>query len=56
MYGPSINPRPDPGFPERLIFTTLTYALWHWAQVAPHPLATEKFVDVQTGRTHPIAR
>lgn len=54
MYEPSISVHWGPGFPERLIFATLTCAPWHWVLVAPHPLAPEGFVDVQTGRTHPI--
>lgn len=43
------------GFPERLIFATLTCAPWRWVLVAPHPeRAPEGFVNVQTGKTHPI--
>ncbi len=39
---------------ERLAFATLTCAPWRWVLVAPSPLAPEGFVDVGTGRTHPV--
>ncbi len=54
MYEPTFSPRWGPGFPERLSFATLTCAPWRWVLVAPSPLAPEGFVDVATGRTHPI--
>ncbi|MDB5506270.1 MAG: Adenine deaminase [Devosia sp.] len=54
LYEPSFSPRWWPGFPERLAFATLTCAPWRWVLVAPSPLAPEGFVDVGTGRTHPI--
>jgi adenine deaminase len=43
-----------PGFPERLIFATLTCAPWRWVLVAPCEEAPHGFVNVQTGATHPI--
>ncbi|HEY4202048.1 MAG TPA: adenine deaminase C-terminal domain-containing protein [Devosiaceae bacterium] len=54
MYEPTFRPRWYPGFPERLMFATLTCAPWTWVLVAPSPLAPEGFVNVQTGKTHPI--
>jgi len=54
MYEPTFSPRWWPGFPERLAFATLTCAPWRWVLVAPSPLAPEGFVNVATGRTHPI--
>ena len=54
MYEPTFSPRWWPGFPERLAFATLTCAPWRWVLVAPSPLAPEGFVNVATGKTHPI--
>jgi len=54
MYEPTFRPRWNPGFPERLMFATLTCAPWTWVLVAPSPLAPEGFVNVSTGEVHPI--
>ena len=54
MYEPTFRPRWNPGFPERLMFATLTCAPWTWVLVAPSPLAPEGFVNVATGETHPV--
>ena len=54
MYEPTFRPRWNPGFPERLMFATLTCAPWTWVLVAPSPLAPEGFVNVATGQTHPV--
>ncbi len=54
MYEPTWHPRWHPGFPERLMFATLTCAPWTWVLVAPSPLAPEGFVNVTTGETHPV--
>lgn len=54
MYEPTFSPRWWPGFPERLAFATLTCAPWRWVLVAPSPLAPNGFVNVATGKTHPI--
>ncbi len=54
MYEPTWHPRWHPGFPERLMFATLTCAPWTWVLVAPSPLAPEGFVNVATGETHPV--
>ena len=54
MYEPTFHPRWFPGFPERLIFATLTCAPWQWVLVAPCDQAPEGLVNVQTGETHPI--
>ena len=54
MYEPTFRPRWYPGFPERLMFATLTCAPWTWVLVAPSPLAPEGFVNVGTGETHPV--
>jgi adenine deaminase len=43
-----------PGFPDRLIFATLTCSPWHWVLVAPCERAPKGFVNVQTGETHPV--
>ena len=37
MYEPTFRPRWYPGFPERLMFATLTCAPWTWVLVAPCP-------------------
>jgi adenine deaminase len=54
MYEPSVNKNWQPGFPEHLIFATLTCAPWRWVLVAPHEKAPQGFVNVQTGETHPV--
>ena len=54
MYEPTFHPRWFPGFPERLIFATLTCAPWQWVLVAPSKQVPEGFVNVQTGQTHPV--
>jgi adenine deaminase len=54
MYEPTFRPRWYPGFPERLMFATLTCSPWTWVLVAPSPLAPEGFVNVGTGETHPV--
>ncbi|MBY5698556.1 adenine deaminase [Rhizobium leguminosarum] len=54
MYEPTFSPRWWPGFPERLSFATLTCSPWRWVLVAPSELAPEGFVNVLTGKTHPI--
>lgn len=54
MYEPSSSPRWWAGFPERLAFATLTCAPWRWVLVAPGENAPEGFVNVQTGKTHPV--
>jgi adenine deaminase len=54
MYEPTYRPRWEPGFPERLMFATLTCAPWTWVLVAPCPEAPEGFINVQTGEPHPV--
>lgn len=54
MYEPTFHPRWLPGFPERLIFATLTCAPWRWVLVAPCEQAPQGFVNVQSGETHPV--
>jgi adenine deaminase len=54
MYEPTFRPRWYPGFPERLMFATLTCAPWTWVLVAPCEQAPNGFVNVQTGATHPV--
>lgn len=54
MYEPSFHPRWLPGFPERLIFATLTCAPWQWVLVAPCEQATEGLVNAQTGEVHSV--
>jgi len=54
MYEPTFRPRWYPGFPERLMFATLTCAPWTWVLVAPCDQAPEGFVNVQTGESHPV--
>ena len=54
MYEPTFRPRWYPGFPERLMFATLTCAPWTWVLVAPFDGAPQGFVNVQTGQTHPV--
>ncbi|MFD1940922.1 adenine deaminase [Paradevosia shaoguanensis] len=54
MYKPSALNLWKPGFPEFLIFATLTCSPWRWVLVAPSELAPEGFVNVQTGETHKV--
>jgi adenine deaminase len=54
MYEPTFRPRWEPGFPERLMFATLTCAPWTWVLVAPCREAPEGFINVQTGEPHPV--
>lgn len=54
VYAPAQMNRWKPGFPEFLIFATLTCAPWRWVLVAPSVLCPEGFVNVQTGETHPV--
>jgi adenine deaminase len=55
MHEPTLVPETwPPGFPERLIFATLTCSPWRWVLVAPCELAPGGFVNVQTGETHPV--
>jgi adenine deaminase len=54
MYEPTYHPRWFPGFPERLMFATLTCAPWRWVLVAPSEHAPNGFVNVQTGATHDL--
>jgi adenine deaminase len=54
MYEPTFRPRWYPGFPERLMFATLTCAPWTWVLVAPCEEAPQGFINVQTGKTHPV--
>ena len=54
MYQPAAMNRWKPGFPEFLIFATLTCSPWRWVLVAPSKLAPNGFANVQTGASHPI--
>ena len=54
MYEPSVYDRWLPGFPEILIFATLTCAPWRWVLVAPHEAAPSGFVNVQNGVSQPV--
>ena len=54
MYQPAAMNRWKPGFPEFLIFATLTCSPWRWVLVAPSKLAPNGFVNVQTGETHAV--
>jgi adenine deaminase len=54
MYQPAAMNRWQPGFPEFLIFATLTCSPWRWVLVAPSKLAPNGFVNVQTGQTHKV--
>ena len=54
MYEPTFRPRWNPGFPERLMFATLTCAPWTWVLVAPCEQAPQGFLNVQTGEAHPV--
>ena len=48
------HPRWYAGFPERLLFATLTCAPFRWVLVAPCEEAPNGFINVQTGQTHPL--
>lgn len=54
MYAPSALNLWKPGFPEFLIFATLTCSPWRWVLVAPSKLAPNGFVNVQSGETHEV--
>lgn len=54
MYEPSVSEVWQPGFPETLIFATLTCAPWRWVLVAPNDKAPTGFVNVQTGEVRPV--
>ncbi len=54
LYEPTFSPRWVPGFPERLQFATLTCAPWRWVLVAPTDAIPQGFVNVQTGKSHPV--
>ena len=54
MFEPTVLDDWKPGFPEILIFSTLTCAPWRWVLVAPHKDAPSGFVNVQTGETRPV--
>jgi len=54
MFEPSVTDMWKPGFPESLIFATLTCAPWRWVLVAPNDRVPNGFVNVQTGETHPV--
>jgi adenine deaminase len=54
VYAPAAMNRWKPGFPEFLIFATLTCSPWRWVLVAPSELCPEGFVNVQTGEMHKV--
>ena len=54
MFSPSALNLWKPGFPDYLVFATLTCAPWRWVLVAPSKLAPNGFVNVQTGATHEV--
>jgi adenine deaminase len=54
VYAPAQMNRWKPGFPEFLIFATLTCSPWRWVLVAPSALCPTGFVNVQTGEQHPV--
>ena len=54
MYAPTALNLWKPGFPDYLVFATLTCAPWRWVLVAPSKLAPNGFVNVQTGATHEV--
>ena len=54
VYAPAQMNRWKPGFPEFLIFATLTCSPWRWVLVAPSDLCPTGFVNVQTGEQHPV--
>ena len=43
------------GLPERMRFAFLTASPWRWQLVAPYPNNPGGFVDVTSGKTHPVA-
>ena len=54
IYAPAQMNRWKPGFPEFLIFATLTCSPWRWVLVAPSDLCPTGFVNVQTGEQRPV--
>ncbi len=54
FYAPAQMNRWKPGFPEFLIFATLTCSPWRWVLVAPSDLCPTGFVNVQTGEQRPV--
>ncbi len=44
----------EPGLPERMRFAFLTASPWKWQLVAPYAGNPGGFVDVTSGRTHPV--
>ncbi|MEO0576513.1 MAG: adenine deaminase C-terminal domain-containing protein [Pseudomonadota bacterium] len=44
----------SPGLPERMRFAFLTASPWRWQLVAPYDGNPGGFVDVGTGKTHPV--
>ena len=54
MYEPTFQARWEPGFPERLMFATLTCSPWSWVLVAPCAQAADGFINVRTGEAHPV--
>jgi adenine deaminase len=55
MYEPSVTKVWKPGFPESLIFASLTCSPWRWVLVPPHEKTSSGFVNVQTGESHAVA-
>lgn len=54
VYAPAAMNRWKPGFPEFLIFATLTCSPWRWVLVAPSELCPTGFVNVQTGEVRDV--
>jgi adenine deaminase len=54
VYESTFHPRWYPGFPERLMFATLTCVPWTWVLVAPCAQAPQGFLNVQTGVVLPV--
>lgn len=54
VYAPAQMNRWKPGFPEFLIFATLTCSPWRWVLVAPSDLCPTGFVNVQTGEQRSV--
>lgn len=54
MYEPSVTKIWKPGFPETLIFATLTCLPWRWVFVAPSDQVPSGLVNVNTGQSHPV--
>lgn len=44
----------NPGLPERMRFAFLTASPWRWQLVAPYEGNADGFVDIGTGKTHPV--